>query len=76
MESIKFHVADMVWPSNAEAITAKLSRLDGVRTTSADCDSSEVTVLLAYPQSCECIYCAVEDMGYHIAGNGGLWFYV
>lgn len=76
MESIKFQVADMVWSSSAEAITAKLSGLDGVRAASADSDSSEVTVLLAYPQSCECIYCAVEDMGYHIAGNGGLWFYV
>ena len=74
MKSIKFHVSDMFWPSCDEAIKAKISGLDGVRSASADSDSSEVTVLLAYPQSCEGIYCAVEDMGYHIAGSGRLWF--
>ena len=74
MKSIKFQVDDMVWPSCAQAIKVKLAGLEGVTSASADADSSEVTVQLAYPQSCEGIYCAVEDMGYHIAGNGGLWF--
>ncbi len=74
MKTIKFLVDDMVWPSCAEAIQKKLECLDGVTVASADSNSNEVTVFLAYPQSCEGVYCAVEDMGYHIGDSGGIWF--
>lgn len=74
MESIKFQVEDMVWPSCAEAIEMKLAGIDGVAAASADSNSKEVTVLLAHSQSCEGIYCAVEDLGYHIADSGNYWF--
>jgi len=74
MKTIKFLVDDMVWPSCEEAIKMKLASLDCVSEASANSNSKEVTVVLAYPQSCENVYCAVEDMGYHIGDNDGLWF--
>jgi copper chaperone CopZ len=74
MKTIKFRVDDMIWPSCAEAIKTKLAGLDCVTGASADPNSKEVTVLLAYPQSSEGVFCAVEDLGYHIGDSDGIWF--
>jgi len=74
MKTIKFQVNDMVWTSCEQAIEQKLAGLDGVKLAVADSTSKEVTVFLAYPQSCEGLYCAVEDLGYHIGDGDGIWF--
>lgn len=74
MKTIKFRVDDMVWTSCEQAIEQKLAGLDGVEMAVADSSSKEVTVLLTYPQSVEGLYCAVEDLGYHIGDRGGIWF--
>jgi copper chaperone CopZ len=66
VDRIKFHVEDLDGPNCAEAIKKKLSGVHGVSAASIDLNSKEVAVSVSYPQSCESVYCAVEDLGYHI----------
>ena len=66
MEPLKFVVEDMNTPNCVEAIVTKLTGLDGVLVESVNGNSREVAVLVAYPQTCDGVYCAVEDLGYHI----------
>ena len=69
MTEVRFQVVDMDGPASGKAIKNKLTDLHGVSTASVDFYSKEVTVLLAYPQLRRWVYCAVENLGFHIAGR-------
>jgi copper chaperone CopZ len=66
MKTITFKVSSLHNEFMEKTILDKLQALDGVLDVSVNPQTQEVTLATLHPETCEGVYCLLEDAGYEV----------
>jgi hypothetical protein len=66
MKTITFKVASLHNDFMEKTLLEKLQSLDGVFNVSVNAQTQEVSLATLQPETCEGVYCLLEDSGYEV----------
>lgn len=66
MQPVKFKVSELHDADWEAILLAKLRGLDGIMDVEIDSQTREVRLSLTHPQTCEGVFCSIEQLGYKV----------